>query len=84
MRAISVELISPPISTMAIGEKTLPDIIYDGVVDPKKGVDGELPKELAIIIRDNGVEGIVVRLPPRPFGTAVFHRDGDVFHRRPH
>jgi len=40
--------------TMAIGEKTLPDIIYDGVVDPKKGVEGELPKELAIIIRDNG------------------------------
>ncbi len=40
--------------TMAIGEKTLPDIIYDGVIDPKKAVDGGLPKELAIIIRDNG------------------------------
>lgn len=40
--------------TMAIGEKTLPDIIYDGVVDPKKAQDGELPKELAIRIRDNG------------------------------
>jgi len=37
-----------------IGEKTLPDIIYDGVVDPKKAVDGELPKDLAIFIRDNG------------------------------
>ena len=39
---------------MAIGEETLPDIIYDGVVDPKKAVDGELPKELEIVIRDNG------------------------------
>ena len=37
-----------------VGEKTLPDIIYDGVVDPKKAQDGKLPKELEIVIRDNG------------------------------
>jgi parallel beta-helix repeat protein len=36
------------------GEQTLPDIIYDGVVDPNKAVDGKLPPDLAIRIRDNG------------------------------
>jgi hypothetical protein len=36
------------------GESSLPDIVYDGVVDPKKAVDGKLPPELAIRIRDNG------------------------------
>ncbi len=40
--------------SLAIGEKSLPDIIYDGVVDPKKAIDGELPPDLAIRIRDNG------------------------------
>ncbi len=39
---------------MIIGEKSLPDIIYDGVIDPKKAVDGKLPPELAIRIRGNG------------------------------
>jgi parallel beta-helix repeat protein len=39
---------------LATGDKALPDIIYDGVVDPKKAVNGELPPELAIRIRDNG------------------------------
>ncbi len=37
-----------------VGEKTLPDILYDGVVDPSKAKDGTLPPELAINIRDNG------------------------------
>lgn len=40
--------------TMLIGEETLPDIVYDGVIDPAKAVDGKLPPELAIRIRDNG------------------------------
>ena len=31
-----------------------PDIIYDGVVDQKKLVDGKLPKELGIYIQNNG------------------------------
>jgi parallel beta-helix repeat protein len=33
---------------------TLPDIVYDGVVNPKKAVDGKLPPELAIRIQNNG------------------------------
>jgi hypothetical protein len=40
--------------TMILGEKTLPDIVYDGVVDESKAVDGKLPDNLAIRIRDNG------------------------------
>jgi parallel beta-helix repeat protein len=32
----------------------LPDILYDGSVDPAKTVNGELPENLAIRIRDNG------------------------------
>jgi parallel beta-helix repeat protein len=39
---------------MLTGEETLPDIVYDGVIDPAKAVDGKLPPELAIRIRDNG------------------------------
>ncbi len=35
----------------------LPDILYDGVVDPKKQVDGKLPDDLAIRIHDNGKAG---------------------------
>lgn len=40
--------------TMLTGEDSLPDIVYDGVIDPAKAVDGKLPPELAIRIRDNG------------------------------
>lgn len=40
--------------TMILGEKTLPDIVYDGVIDENKAVDGKLPPELAIRIRNNG------------------------------
>jgi hypothetical protein len=32
----------------------LPDILYDGVADPRKQVDGKLPDALAIRIRNNG------------------------------
>ena len=32
----------------------LPDILYDGIIDPKKQVDGKLPEALAIHIKDNG------------------------------
>ncbi len=35
----------------------LPDILYDGIVDPKKQVDGKLPEALAIRIKDNGKAG---------------------------
>jgi parallel beta-helix repeat protein len=42
--------------TKALGTP-LPDILYDGVVDPKKAVNGKLPDELAIRIRDNGKAG---------------------------
>lgn len=40
--------------SMVMGEKTLPDIVYDGMIDEKKAVDGKLPPELAIRIRNNG------------------------------
>ncbi|MFO0889976.1 MAG: parallel beta-helix domain-containing protein [Isosphaeraceae bacterium] len=32
----------------------LPDMLYDGMINPAKAKDGVLPKELAIHIRDNG------------------------------
>jgi parallel beta-helix repeat protein len=35
----------------------LPDILYDGVADPRKQVDGKLPDALAIRIRHNGQAG---------------------------
>ena len=38
---------------------TLPDILYDGIVDPKKQVDGKLPEALGIHIHDNGEAGFV-------------------------
>jgi parallel beta-helix repeat protein len=37
----------------------LPDILYDGVADPGKLVDGKLPAALAVHIRDNGGAGFV-------------------------
>jgi parallel beta-helix repeat protein len=42
--------------TKALGTP-LPDILYDGVVDPKKAVGGKLPDDLAIRIHDNGKAG---------------------------
>jgi parallel beta-helix repeat protein len=38
---------------------TLPDILYDGIVDPKKQVDGKLPASLGIFIHNNGDAGFV-------------------------
>ena len=38
---------------------TLPDILYDGIVDPKKEVNGKLPDQLGIHIHDNGDAGFV-------------------------
>ena len=35
----------------------LPDILYDGIVDPRKQVDGKLPDALALRIRNNGKAG---------------------------
>jgi parallel beta-helix repeat protein len=35
----------------------LPDVLYDGIVDPKKQVGGKLPDDLAIRIHDNGKAG---------------------------
>ncbi len=37
----------------------IPDIVYDGIVDDAKMVDGKLPDELAIRISDNGDAGFV-------------------------
>lgn len=41
------------VSTLAASPK-VPAIVYDGIVDEKKAVDGALPEKLAIRIRDNG------------------------------
>ncbi len=49
----------PGMIATLLGEKKLPDIVYDGVVDEKKAVNGALPPELAIRIRDNGDAGFV-------------------------
>ena len=35
----------------------LPDILYDGIIDPSKAVNGKLPDALAIRIKDNGNAG---------------------------
>ena len=35
----------------------LPDMLYDGVIDPKKQVAGKLPDDLSIRIHDNGKAG---------------------------
>ena len=49
----------------------LPDILYDGIVDPKKQVDGKLPDALAIRIHNNGKAGFAnfdapaLKAPPR-------------------
>jgi parallel beta-helix repeat protein len=42
--------------TKALGTP-LPDILYDGVVDPRKAADGKLPNDQAIRIHDNGEAG---------------------------
>ncbi len=38
---------------------TFPDILYDGMVDSKKKVDGKLPGKMGIHIHDNGDAGFV-------------------------
>lgn len=64
---------------MIIGAETLPDIIYDGVVDPSKAKDGELPPELAIHIRDNGDADFVdFDLPGLDLSNPVSPKPGKV------
>ncbi|HEX3726927.1 MAG TPA: parallel beta-helix domain-containing protein [Pirellulales bacterium] len=38
----------------SLADGKLPAIVYDGVIDEKKAVDGKLPADLAIRIRNNG------------------------------
>lgn len=38
----------------AAGRKVLPDIIWDGMTNPGKRVNGKLPKELGIYVENNG------------------------------
>ena len=47
----------------------LPDILYDGIVDPKKLVDGKLPDALAIRIHNNGKAGFANFDAPGPEGV---------------
>jgi len=42
-----------PVLQMLLGEK-LPDIIYDGISNPAKRVDGKLPPPLRLHLKDNG------------------------------
>jgi parallel beta-helix repeat protein len=37
----------------------LPEIIYDGIVNPKKLVDGKLPDDLKVVFKDNGPISVV-------------------------
>jgi parallel beta-helix repeat protein len=41
------------LAALSGGDK-LPDIVYDGVINPEKAVDGKLPPDLAIRIQNNG------------------------------
>jgi parallel beta-helix repeat protein len=50
---------------------TLPDILYDGIVDPKKLVDGKLPDAQAISIHGNGDAGFVNFDAPALMAAAV-------------
>ena len=38
----------------AAGSATLPDIVWDGVINQEKAVDGKLPAGSGIYIHDNG------------------------------
>jgi parallel beta-helix repeat protein len=49
----------------------LPDILYDGVADPGKQVDGKLPDDLAIRIRNNGTAGFANFDAPALKGSAA-------------
>ena len=59
----------------------LPDILYDGVADPAKQVDGKLPAALALHIHDNGGAGFVnfdapaLTATARPAEAPKFVRD---------
>ena len=53
---------------------TLPDILYDGIVDPKKQVDGKLPDALGVHIHDNGEAGFVNFDAPALAAAAVRDR----------
>ena len=56
---------------------TLPDILYDGIVDPKKQVDGKLPDALGIHIHDNGDAGFVnFDAPALAAGRRLRYRKG--------
>jgi parallel beta-helix repeat protein len=37
----------------------MPEIIYDGVVNPKKLVDGKLPDDMKVVFKDNGPISVV-------------------------
>jgi len=49
----------------------LPDILYDGIVDAKKQVDGKLPLSLALSIHSNGEAGFVNFDAPALAATAA-------------
>lgn len=40
--------------TNAAKRDTLPDIVWDGMINPGKAVNGKLPKELGIYLKNNG------------------------------
>jgi parallel beta-helix repeat protein len=39
--------------------KPMPEIIYDGILNPKRVVDGKLPDDLRIVFKDNGPVAVV-------------------------
>jgi parallel beta-helix repeat protein len=49
----------PQLIAILTDDGKLPAIVYDGVVDPSKAVDGALPDKLAIRIQNNGDVGFM-------------------------
>ena len=58
----------------------MPDILYDGVVEPAKKVDGKLPTALAIHIRDNGDAGFANFDAPALIASAAKDGKGKAAH----
>ncbi|MBI3839848.1 MAG: right-handed parallel beta-helix repeat-containing protein [Planctomycetia bacterium] len=62
-----------------LGEKKLPAIVYDGVVDESKTKDGALPPELAIRIHNNGDADFVnFDLPNLDFSNPLAIKKGNI------
>jgi hypothetical protein len=44
---------------MAVLGKPMPEIIYDGILNPKRLVDGKVPDDMRVVFKDNGPVSVV-------------------------